>query len=69
MDKYYEMSRGKNEANLTKKDLFNSPDIPNPSHKDSWEVWGGVTREEWVVCVRETRLSFLKITQSLVYKD
>ena len=33
MDKYYEMFRGKNSANI--KDLFNSPDSPDHSDLDS----------------------------------
>jgi hypothetical protein len=33
MDKYYKMFRDKNSAN--KKDLFNSPDIPDHSDQDS----------------------------------
>ena len=33
MDKYYEMFRGKIETN--KKDFFNSPHSPDPSHHDS----------------------------------
>ena len=51
MDKYYEMFRGKNHLNKT--DFFNRTE-------DSGE-------EEWVVCERETSLSFIKITQSVIY--
>ena len=72
MDKYYEMFRGKNGAN--KKDFCNSPDSPDHSDQDSdadeWtrlrRSWG-LSEEEWVVCVRETSLSFIKLTQSLIY--
>ena len=72
MDKYYEMFRGKNSAN--KQNFFNSPDSPDHSDQDSdtngWtrlrRSWG-LNEEEWVVCLRETSLSFIKITQSLIY--
>ena len=70
MEKYYEMFRGKNQAN--KKDLFNSPDSPDHSDQDSdtdgWtrlrRSWG-LNAEEWVPCERDTSLSFIKITQSI----
>ena len=67
MDKYYEMFRGKNSTN--KEDFFNSPDSPDHSDQDSdidgWtrlrrRSWG-LSEEEWVVCERETSLSFIKI--------
>ncbi len=65
MDKYYEMFRGKNHGNKT--DFFNRTE-----DSDS-EVWTRLKRswvlseEECVVCERETSLSFIKITQSLIY--
>ena len=62
MKTYYEMFRGKNQAN--KKDLFNSPDIPDHSDQDSdahgWtrlRTSRGVSAE-WVVCERETSLIY-----------
>ena len=72
MDKYYEMFRDKNSTD--KKDFFNSPDSPDHSDQDSdtdgrtrlRRSWG-LNEEEWVVCERETSLSFINITQSLIY--
>ncbi len=72
MDKYYEKFHDKNEAN--KKDFFNSPDCPDPWHQhsdaDGWtrlkKSWG-LSEEEWVVCEKENSLSFIKMTQSLIY--
>ncbi len=64
------MFRDKNGSN--KKDYFNSPDSPDHSHQDldteigelDWgEVQWGLSEEEWVVCVWETSVSFIK-TQS-----
>ncbi len=63
------MFRGKNSAN--KKDLFNSPDKPDHSEQDSdaygWtrlrRSCGWMRRSE--LCVRETSLSFIKITHLL----
>ena len=55
MDKYYEMFRGKNLSN--NKDFFICPDS-----QKSFRL-----NEEWVVCERETSLSFIKITQSLIH--
>jgi hypothetical protein len=52
MDKYYEMFRVKNsESSKKKKTLLTTRQL----------------NEEWVVCVRETSLSFNKITQSLIH--
>jgi hypothetical protein len=35
MDKYYEMFRDKNQLEVKKKDLFNSPDNPDQLDQDS----------------------------------
>jgi hypothetical protein len=77
MDKYYEMVRG--EKSTSKKEFFISPDSPDHSDQDS-DTDGWSTEEKlgdhgsgWMrrseLCVRETSLSFIKITQSLVYQD
>ncbi len=69
MDNHYE----KNSVN--NKDFFNSPDS-DPDHSDQDSDTDGWTRlrtswglnvEEWTVCERETSLSFIKITQSVIY--
>jgi hypothetical protein len=73
MDKYYEMftvARMKQ----TKKTLSTVPTAPNPCTRtrtqmgelDLGEV-GGLSQEDSVVCEGETGLSFIKITQSLIY--
>ena len=64
MDKYYEMFRGRKHTNKT--DFFNRTE---ESDADEWtrlRSWV-LSEEESVVCERETSLSFIKITQSLIY--
>jgi hypothetical protein len=64
MDKYYELFRGRNHKNKT--DFFNRTE---DSDADAWtrlRSWV-LSEEESVVCERETSLSFIKITQSLIY--
>ena len=64
MDKYYEMFRGKNHTNKTY--FFNRTE---ESDADEWtrlRSWV-LSEEESVVCERETSLSFIKITQSVIY--
>ena len=64
MDKYYEMFRGRNHTNKT--DFFNRTE---DSDSDAWtrlRSWV-LSEEESSVCERETSLSFIKITQSLIY--
>ena len=66
MDKYYEMFRDKNRIN--KIDFFNSPTDVEDSDTDGWtglERNWVLIQEEWVEW--ETSLSFIKITQSLIY--
>ena len=64
MDKYYEMFRGRNHANKT--------DFVNRTEDSDADVWTRLrswvlSEEESVVCERENSLSFIKITQSLIY--
>ena len=76
MDKYYEMFPDQNHSESNKKDFFNKVPTAPPDHSDKdldsdgWtrlrRSWG-LSEEEWVVCVRETSLSFIKITQALIY--
>jgi hypothetical protein len=66
MDKYYEMFRDKNRTN--KIDFFNSPTDVEDSDTDGWtglERNWVLSQEEWVEW--EASLSFIKITQSLIY--
>ena len=71
MDKYYEMFRGKTQTKKQTFSLFNSPESPEHSDQDSDEdgwtrhrkTWV-LSEEEWLVCERETTLSFIKITRS-----
>ncbi len=64
MDKYYEMFRGKNRGN--KADFFNKPEDVQDSDTDGWTGLV-LSEEEWVECEREPSLSFIKITQSVIY--
>jgi hypothetical protein len=64
MDKWYEMFRGKNRGN--KSDCFNRPEDVQDSDTDGWTGLV-LSEEEWVECEREPSLSFIKITQSVIY--
>ena len=70
MDKYYEMFRCKNQSNKT--DFSHSPEDVEDSDTDGWtrlrRSWV-LSEEEWVECESETSLSFIQITQSLIYWD
>ncbi len=64
MDKYYEMFRGRNPTNKT--------DFSNRTEDSDTDAWTRLrswvlSEEESVVCERETSLSFIKITQFVIY--